>query len=90
MTPDIDDYPERALFAGTDPAAATVIVWFNQFDAMSDHLAEVIDAAFLAGGHALVLATTPDVLARAGAAVCLIAAPYLADRGDGRQPERVH
>lgn len=88
MTADIDpaNYPERALFIGTDPLAATLIAWFDRFDAMPDDLAETIDSAFLAGGHALILARTPEVLARAGAAVSLIAAPYLADRGQG-EPE---
>ena len=87
------DYPERNLFIGTDPLAETVIAWFDQPDPLPlpDHLAETIDATFLAGGHVLVLCRTPDALARVSAAVALIAAPYLQDgQGEPAQPELVN
>lgn len=77
-------YPHRAMFVGTNPQAATVIVWIDAASLpLSGELADAIDTAFTAGGHALVMARTDDLLARAGRAVAVIASPYL----DGGQCE---
>lgn len=92
-TAEIDpaNYPERNLFIGTDPLAATVIAWFDEPGPLPDYLADEINAAFLSGGHVLVLCKTPDALAEISAEVALIAAPYLGrDQGEPAPKELVH
>ncbi len=64
------DYPARALLAGVDPDAATLILWFDRnplpFD---DDLAAAVEAVSVSNGHFLLLARDPSVLAEVEAAI---------------------
>ena len=73
--PDPADYPFKRLITGRDPNAPTVIAWFGSSDPLPlDHgLAVKLGEAFLAGGHAVLMAADQATLDAATAGVMALA-----------------